>query len=987
MVYSMKGEKVTPTKFIFLKKMLLFIYNTLITKIIKKKIFFSLFVFLLNLCFVFAQKDNAFGQDSLLERKYNNEGRDEGRKGDFEKAEFYLQKALILAVKLYGENNPRVLQSYINMGIQQKNLGKYDSAIQSYSKAEELVKKIYGENDARLGLVYTNAGLIFKSKGDHSKALEYQESALRFLYSDTINFIDIIKITEFNLSVSLRNLNRVQEAIKIANKNIKGNYNNMKPRFFSLLASIYFKEGNYPLADKYYKESIKSWIKYYDSEAYGLGEAYNNYASFLIKSGKYDSAQIYTERAEKIILKTYGPKSIFYSNIQNNYGDIFLNRDSEAVSIKDFRIKKRDHIDKALAYYQKAAIAVIEGYNIEDPLSLPPIDNVLSDIQLLTVLKKKATALGLLAEIYQAETDYDNYLRFNILALHTINSCTNLIHRLRIGYMNEESKLLLAEEQESTFMDAISIAYQLYRFTKEKQYLLMAFEFTEKSKSASFLASVKDTEAKRFGGIPDSLLSREQYLKINISNYKEMLFQENQQEKPDSQKTNLYSAKIFQHNEEYNQLISLFEQKYPRYYSFKYENKVITIDEIQRNLKKKEAIVEYVVNEPTDTIHPGQLYRFIITKDKVDLSLENIGFEYVSQIERTHNFLSNPAYLFTRKNEFVEYCTSANKLYNTLLAPVAALISGKHLTIIPDDKLSYIPFDALLSAMPDTSKMDFRNLNYLVYDYPINYSYSSTLLFNYFEVEKHGSKKLLAFAPNYDYPEDASTSNPHGEKLLPLPGAKTEVSLLNNYITSDLYIDSMANEKNFKELAPKYDILHLAMHTILNDSLPMFSRLAFTRPVAGDSEDGWLNTHEIYNMKLNARMAVLSACNTGKGRLQKGEGVMSLARGFLYAGCPSIIMTLWEVEDLSGTEIMQNFYDFIAEGKEKDDALRLAKLKHIKEADPLKAHPHYWLGYVNIGNSEPLYGSKDIYFILVIVFALVLVVIDQIVRNKRKGRK
>jgi CHAT domain-containing protein len=604
---------------------------------------------------------------------------------------------------------------------------------------------------------------------------------------------------------------------------------------------------------------------------------------------------------------------------------------------------------------------------------------------LLTVLKKKATALGLLAEIYQAETDYDNYLRLNILALQTINTCTNLIHRLRIGYMNEESKLLLAEKQESTFMDAISIAYQLYRFTKEKQYLLMAFEFTEKSKSASFLASVKDMEAKQFGGIPDSLLAREQYLKINISNYKEMLFQENQQEKPDSQKTNLYSAKIFQHNEEYNRLIRLFEQEYPRYYSFKYENKVITIDEIQRNLKKKEAIVEYVVNEPTDTIHPGQLYRFIITKDKVDLSLENIGFEYVRQIGRLHSFLSNPTYLYTRKNEFIEYCTSAYKLYHTLLAPSAELISGKHLTIIPDDKLSYIPFDALLSAMPDTSKMDFRNLNYLVYDYPVNYSYSSTLLFNYFEADKHVSKKLLAFSPNYDYPEDTLTSP--GEKLSPLPGAKTEVNLLNRYISSDLYVDAMASEKNFKKLAPGYDILHLAMHTILNDSLPMFSRLAFAKPATGEKEDGWLNTHEIYNMKLKARMAVLSACNTGKGRLQKGEGVMSLARGFLYAGCPSIIMTLWEVEDLSGTEIMQDFYNFIAKGKEKDDALRLAKLKHIQEADPLKAHPHYWLGYVNIGNREPLYSNRDIYFILIVVFALVLVIIDQIVRNRRTGRK
>ncbi len=946
-----------------------------------------IFFFLLNVVvYSYAQKDNTFVQDSILEQKYNREGRGEGRKGDFEKAEIYFEKSIGLATKLYGSHNPKVIQSYMNLGIQQKNLGKYDKAIHNYSRAEELIKAIYGEKDSRLGMVYGNIGLVYKSKGDYSKALEYQESALRFFFTDTILYRKRIKMTEANMATTLVSLNRISEAIKISEKNIRVN-NNLNPRYFDLLATIYADKGDFGLANTYYLKSILSWIKYYGPEMYWLGEEYNNYSYFLIKAERYDSAQKYNELAEKIILKTYGPKSVYYSDIQSNYGDIFLNRDSKAVTIKDFRIKKRNNLNKALEYYQKAAIAVIENYENEEPYSLPPIENAISEMQLLTVLKKKAQAFTLLAEIYQAEMDYENFLRFSISSLHTINACINLIHRLRIGYLDEDSKLMLAEKQESTFMDAIAIAYRLYRFTKEKQYLLMAFEFAEKSKSASFLASVKDMEAKEFGGIPDSLLVREQYLKINISNYKERLYQEKQRENPDSQKTNLYFSKIFQYNEEYNRLINLFERQYPKYYSFKYEDKVINIDEIQRNLKKKEVVIEYVINEPIDTVYPGQLYRFIISKDNVDLSLENIGYEYVQQIEFLHNFLSSSNYLYTRKSDFITYCSSANKLYNILLAPVSKLIEGKHITIIPDNKLSYIPFDALISAMPDTTKMDFRNLKYLVYDYPISYSYSSTLLFNYFEAEEHVSKKLLAFAPNYDYKEDSLGPEMNGEKLLPLPGAKAEVSLLKDYIPCDVYLDSMANEKSFKKLAPVYDILHLAMHTILNDSLPMFSKLIFSRPNGTSTEDGWLNTHEIYNMKLNARMAVLSACNTGSGKLQKGEGVMSLARGFLYAGCPSIIMTMWEVEDKSGTEIMRSFYDFISKGKEKDDALRLAKLKYIQNADPLKSHPHYWLGYVNIGNSDRLYQTKDICFILGITFALILVIIDQVLRQRRLRKK
>ena len=964
-------KKIKSRKSFFMK----FKYNTLIINTI------CFIFFLPSTTKISAQNIDDFKKDSVLERKYFQEGSREGKKGDFEKAEELLKKSVVIGEKIYGGNNNKIISTYINLGIQQKNLGKYDEALESYFTAEKLIKNIYGENDSRLGMVYGNAGIIYKLKGDHARALEFHESALRAFSSDSVKFEQRINITQFNLAVTLVNLNRINDAKKIIIKHIKGKSDEITPKYYDLLANISKGRGELKDAIVFYKKAIGNWIKYSGTNNYSLGEEYTNYADLLVKLGSYDSAEYYNKEAEKIIRNTYGPKSVYYSDIQNIYGDIYLNRDSQAGTIKDFKEKKKSNISKALSYYQKAAVAVIENYETKDPYALPPTDNVISDMQLLTVLKKKANAFELLAEICQSEMDYDNFLRFNISALHTISTCTNLIHRLRIGYLTEESKLLLAEKQESTFMNAISIACRLYRFTKEKQYLSMAYEFTEKSKSANFLASVKDMEAKEFGGIPDSLLSKEQYLKINISNYRELLFQENQQEKPDTQKTNLYSQKLFQHNEEYNQLIGLFEQKYPKYYSFKYENKVISIDEIQRKLNKKEAIIEYVIDAPADSIHPGQLYRFTITKNNVDLSVDNINYSDVGEIEFLYTFLSSSNYLLTNKKGYADYCISANRLYNKLISPVTKQISGKHLTIIPDDKLAYIPFDALISEMPDTSEMDFRNLKYLIYDYPISYSYSSTLLFNYFETEKHVSKRLLAFAPDYD-----SDKNSNGETFRPLPGAKEEVNSLKDYISSDIYTDSLATESLFKKLAPKYDILHLAMHTIVNDSLPMFSKLVFSMADKKDSDDGWLNTYEIYNMKLNARMAVLSACNTGTGKLQKGEGVMSLARGFLYAGCPSIIMTLWEVEDLSGTEIMRNFYDYISQGKDKDDALRLAKLKHIKNADPLKAHPHYWLGYVNIGNPEALYNNKDIYFIIIILLVLTAIFIDQGYRY-RKNRK
>jgi len=102
-------------------------------------------------------------------------------------------------------------------------------------------------------------------------------------------------------------------------------------------------------------------------------------------------------------------------------------------------------------------------------------------------------------------------------------------------------------------------------------------------------------------------------------------------------------------------------------------------------------------------------------------------------------------------------------------------------------------------------------------------------------------------------------------------------------------------------------------------------------------------------------MVVLSACNSGDGKLLKGEGVMSLARGFFYSGCPSLIMTLWTVEDLSGSSLMTGFYKFLAQSYPKDVALQKAKLAYLETADPLKSHPYFWSGYVAIGDTETLF--------------------------------
>ena len=333
------------------------------------------------------------------------------------------------------------------------------------------------------------------------------------------------------------------------------------------------------------------------------------------------------------------------------------------------------------------------------------------------------------------------------------------------------------------------------------------------------------------------------------------------------------------------------------------------------------------------------------------------------------------------------FCHNSYTLYQKLIKPFENEIKDKKIIIVPDGKLNYISFDALIDEMPDTTKIiRFNNLSYLIRKNCINYTYSANLLYKFDDLSRKANKSVLAFAPEYQ--TDTFSFENNKLVLMPLPGVKKEVNNISHEVKAKVFEGAEATEINFRKNVENYDILHLAMHAYINDSLPAFSRLAFTQHTGKlPNDDGWLNTADIYNLNLNARLTVLSACNTGIGKLQKGEGVMSLARGFLYAGCPSIIMTLWEAEDNSGTKIMSSFYKYLKKGKPKDQALRLAKLDYLDNANPRLAHPHYWLSYVTIGNSTPLFRSYDFYFFSLLILAFIGITTEQILRIKKARKK
>ena len=172
-----------------------------------------------------------------------------------------------------------------------------------------------------------------------------------------------------------------------------------------------------------------------------------------------------------------------------------------------------------------------------------------------------------------------------------------------------------------------------------------------------------------------------------------------------------------------------------------------------------------------------------------------------------------------------------------------------------------------------------------------------------------------------------------------------------------MYVGNDAVERVFKTELAKHSVLHLAMHALVDNEDPTNSRLVFTHD-ADSVEDNFLHVYELYNMKLPIDLAVLSACNTGFGKLEGGEGLMSLGRAFAYAGCPAVVMSQWKVDDLATSTLMKSFYENLAKGMKKSEALQTAKLSYLENCGPREGIPFLWGSFVLMGDDQPIAVEK-----------------------------
>jgi len=145
--------------------------------------------------------------------------------------------------------------------------------------------------------------------------------------------------------------------------------------------------------------------------------------------------------------------------------------------------------------------------------------------------------------------------------------------------------------------------------------------------------------------------------------------------------------------------------------------------------------------------------------------------------------------------------------------------------------------------------------------------------------------------------------------------------------------------------------------------------------------DGSLTNYDLQNLNINPELVVLAACNTAQGEIQKGEGIISLSRGFFEAGVKSLVSSLWSIDDYSTSEIVKGMYSHLKEGKSKSESLRQAKLDYLATADKLRSHPYYWAGLVHIGDNVSFYHQSNLIEWIVLAFFLMVTFVYLLLRK------
>jgi tetratricopeptide (TPR) repeat protein len=676
----------------------------------------------------------------------------------------------------------------------------------------------------------------------------------------------------------------------------------ISPTYTSFLAlsgaGIYLKKGNYSLAEQYARQAL-TLLKKHPEAGIAPGPVYATLAEVLHAQKKWEEAGKYWNLALEATARTYPEKDREHAKMLVNAGDFF------AVA---------GQADKALLLYQRAMVQAFPGFHSEDIGDNPSSGFDFVESWAMTAPARKA---GLLVEQFEQTGD--------VALLANAAQCYDLALRqvglLKATYGTDAARLYMGGYSKGYFEEAIRVQAMLYAQNGQAAHLERIYQLMEDSKADVLREAVERNRALAGGLLPDSTLRREASLRLSIAELRTRMAQGRPAEGG--------QADLARLEREYEKILQVIKLLDPRFQGAGNAGARSPLAEIYGRLKAENAIlVEYFYGEEDVYVlgvHAGGAFLKVLSD--VGALGSTLG-RFGSYFQSAEASLSDPA----------GYFAAAHDLYN-LLIPARAMsliATSKKLVVIPDGPLGYLPFEALLADVYSGS--GYGGAPYLIRQLPVQYSWSAELLWR---------------APAGKGRGGAVQLNPMfagGERgLAPLGQGAKETGGAGGFRRLEGAAASLAA---FRKWGPQAGVLHLSTHA---------------RAGAGEEPrveffDQPISLSQLYGMLLPADLVVLSACETNLGEIAEGEGIMSLARGFAYAGARSLIAAQWQINESSTAQILAQFYQGLSGDLNSLEALHRAKLGFL-DAAPTAAFqsPYYWAGLTFYGQDGPVdIGSRGL---------------------------
>jgi CHAT domain-containing protein/tetratricopeptide (TPR) repeat protein len=601
------------------------------------------------------------------------------------------------------------------------------------------------------------------------------------------------------------------------------------------------------------------------------------------------------------------------------------------------------------------------------------------------------------------------------LAVGNYRDAIKTIETLRAGSLRaDEARTTFLATTKDVFDEAASSLAEMALLSsagatplsgKALEYAAEAFKVTEQARSRSLLDLLSETSASITEGIPAELLKRKQENLDQQQDIAEALMGVSLSAEPQKKPSELESD-LEKLQTEFDNIENQIRTASPRYASLTAGQPLSLADVQQRVLDDQTILLEYSLGSEASylwavTKSGAAIYKLparpAIDKLATDLRAQLIPAKLQRRIVGIDVMADSQRGLGVSATPFAEdaaaFVAASSALYKAVIEPASTMIGEKRLLVAADGALSYVPFEALVKS-PDST--DYSSAPYLIKSNEIVYTPSASVIgairaqantrsdramlivadpvFNSADTRAKGAaapsvggtrglgiQSALTDVSGKDASGTAETAKIQGLPLARLGGTRTEAEQIVKLAKAsggqaDLWLDLEASEENIEARdISKYRILHVATHGLLNAERPQFTGLVLSL-IGNKNEDGFLRTDEVFNLKLGAPLVMLSACETGLGKEKRGEGVMGLTRAFMYAGAPTVGVSLWSVADKSTADLMTDFYKRLlapasgatATGASASGAMREAQLAMI--AGKKYSAPFYWAPFVLVGD-------------------------------------